>query len=490
MGRHCVVCLTVSLLLLPIIKTHDSKGRNLQAESSHAVDVFDRSGGSSKQVTSSTEVRETSSSTDSSVEQKQFPSNETSTALRSTGSLQHSSEGNNADNLNALSVPINNSDMVIRSEGKSEFLQQSDQSFSALLELYDHLNTSNNGNVSNLSHFGADHLTPQQYTGDVFVNADYDSVIVRDKDNGSSPNGEESSAEPFADTLNRRLNDTSTLIQNQPAAHQNNPDVKENQYVNLDIYNRSESQSQVMNESIKNVLSLNQEQSDSLSTQYLNNSFDSEETFEQVFNISLDDSEQSHYFGYQADSEGHTEQSLESSVQVSESNTELGSADNGKFKDLSLLNNVFEVHHYSRTPHPNDADVAKPNKTLAQHIEELVLKRLPSLDTKDKSKNESQYQSGDETGSEYHEENDIPLGVEVSPDEIGDSAAEETYSGVSLAFVFDATGSMWDDLVQVKTGAERIMATMLERPDKPIHNYVLVPFHDPSKLSELHLPNS
>jgi hemicentin len=40
---------------------------------------------------------------------------------------------------------------------------------------------------------------------------------------------------------------------------------------------------------------------------------------------------------------------------------------------------------------------------------------------------------------------------------------------------------MWDDLVQVKTGAERIMATMLDLPDRPIYNYVLVPFHDPSK---------
>ncbi|KDR12788.1 hypothetical protein L798_13365, partial [Zootermopsis nevadensis] len=49
----------------------------------------------------------------------------------------------------------------------------------------------------------------------------------------------------------------------------------------------------------------------------------------------------------------------------------------------------------------------------------------------------------------------------------------------TLAFVFDSTGSMWDDLVQVKMGAERIMAAMLERPDKPIYNYVLVPFHDP-----------
>lgn len=51
----------------------------------------------------------------------------------------------------------------------------------------------------------------------------------------------------------------------------------------------------------------------------------------------------------------------------------------------------------------------------------------------------------------------------------------------SLAIVFDTTGSMWDDLVQVRQGIKSIIATMLERPDKPIQDYVLVPFHDPSK---------
>lgn len=49
----------------------------------------------------------------------------------------------------------------------------------------------------------------------------------------------------------------------------------------------------------------------------------------------------------------------------------------------------------------------------------------------------------------------------------------------SLAFVFDATGSMWDDLVQLRKGADLILETMLDREDKPIQNYVLVPFRDP-----------
>lgn len=54
----------------------------------------------------------------------------------------------------------------------------------------------------------------------------------------------------------------------------------------------------------------------------------------------------------------------------------------------------------------------------------------------------------------------------------------------TLAFVFDSTGSMWDDLVQVKQGAAKIMATMLGRPDKPIYDYVLVPFHDPGEIKQ------
>lgn len=51
----------------------------------------------------------------------------------------------------------------------------------------------------------------------------------------------------------------------------------------------------------------------------------------------------------------------------------------------------------------------------------------------------------------------------------------------SLVFVFDTTGSMYDDLIQVRAGASKILSTTLERKVKPLYNYVLIPFHDPGK---------
>ena len=62
----------------------------------------------------------------------------------------------------------------------------------------------------------------------------------------------------------------------------------------------------------------------------------------------------------------------------------------------------------------------------------------------------------------------------VDPPDIPEGAA-------SLAFVFDVTGSMHNDLVQVIEGAREILQTTLARNEQPLYNYVLVPFKDPRK---------
>ena len=59
--------------------------------------------------------------------------------------------------------------------------------------------------------------------------------------------------------------------------------------------------------------------------------------------------------------------------------------------------------------------------------------------------------------------------------------SKSTWPPASLTFVMDTTGSMHDDLAQVKEAVNVIFDSIIANPDVPVQNFVLVPFHDPGE---------
>jgi len=460
----------VLLLLLAIVPVDECQCSDPRVDEH----VFGGREGAPVQVTSDRAEDADANCTETSVVPEHFARMESLSSTQelpsflSVTNLQKSSEDNGVANQKENSAVV-----VTEPEHSSGMFEQtgSHQSVITLQESESHFYVSDSDTEG--------HVTAQQYRDDI----DHASVVTHDSNKSSVST--EGGLEDDEDNVNRLISDVSTLYQNRIIAI-NNSYAKR---ADLRDDSRTERHTQAMNESLTGpplpnrqqsdsdvdeyINNVFQQHSDSDVDEYINNVFQGEETFEKVFNISVDDafeSEAKHNFGYQADSDGHAEQVPESDMGVSGSNTERTSGDNED--NLPALDNVFEVHHYSRSSDTGDRRGAENDTTLAERVEQLILNRLPAV---------RNYTHTDDMVSGDTKRDDVPLGLEISPDEIDENGGGETHSGVSLAFVFDSTGSMWDDLVQVKIGAERIMATMLERPDKPIYNYVLVPFHDPSK---------
>lgn len=77
---------------------------------------------------------------------------------------------------------------------------------------------------------------------------------------------------------------------------------------------------------------------------------------------------------------------------------------------------------------------------------------------------------------------DKPVTSSVSPQSHKTSKKVEKKS---LLIVFDGTSSMGADLTQMRDAAKKLITELSERKDKPIKNYVLTVFKDPSRFGRL-----
>lgn len=139
------------------------------------------------------------------------------------------------------------------------------------------------------------------------------------------------------------------------------------------------------------------------------------------------------------------------------------------------------------TGYDKNSSVQNNSTTVAKDIDQFDVSGSRSIVFRTGWKDESEPSRSQKVrvvGKSRREEEERVLDALLRDDYQSDQepGPKDAEGSATLAFVFDTTGSMWDDLVQVRHGAAKIMETMLERPDKPIYNYVLVPFHDPGKF--------
>lgn len=74
---------------------------------------------------------------------------------------------------------------------------------------------------------------------------------------------------------------------------------------------------------------------------------------------------------------------------------------------------------------------------------------------------------------------EAPLKSFRSKRDVGDDPRSDQKS---LLIIFDSTGSMGSDLAQLRQAAKDIVNFFAERDDKPIYNYILSVFNDPSNF--------